>query len=189
MRVQTVYYKLGRQFLYLWARALRSASAPCRVFVLRTIPKLCCCYWGVAHDLTHSDCITMAENVESIQNAWEERRATFGLTGDRIDTVDRRNKTLEIREHLSLSCCENSLAIQLFSSRCPCQFEMYWSESLTGKHITPPNKLRLGSRFFNGAVRISSLVRHTYVGGLYLLYLFFAVRRMLYMHVCGVCMR
>ena len=36
------------------------------------------------------------------------------------------------------------------------------------------------------AVRISSLVRHKYVGDLYL---FFAVRRTQYMHVCGVCMR
>ena len=36
------------------------------------------------------------------------------------------------------------------------------------------------------AVRISSFVRHKYVGDLYL---FFAVRRTEYMHVCGVCMR
>jgi hypothetical protein len=183
MRVQTVYYKLGRQFLYLWARALRSASAPCRVFVLRTIPKLCCCYWGVAHDLTHSDCITMAGNVESIQNAWEERRATFGLTGDRIDTVDRRNKTLEIREHLSLSCCENSLAIQLFSSRRPCQFEMYWSESLTGKHITPPpTNCGLGAGFSMAlyAFRPSYVIRTWEVYICYICFSPFAV--------CCICM-
>ena len=144
MRVQTIYYKLGRQFLYLWARALRSASAPCRVFVLRAIPKLCCCYWGGGARL-NTFRLYYGGGKRRVNTERVRRAASDLRTGERIDSVDRRNKTQEIRENLTLSCCENSLAIQLFSSRCPCQFEMCWSESLTGKHITPPTNCGLGA--------------------------------------------
>ena len=46
--------------------------------------------------------------------------------------------------------------------------EMYWSKTLTGKQVFPPTICCCGAWSLSGAMRISSLVRHTYVRGLYL---------------------